>query len=441
MGDDERAAVAGPEGLKVPGEIAPQLTSNDADLPAKGAAIHLGGFRASELNSIILPESHSLVYGQILRQGQFDFGGTIQAQYTAGMMSCGLMVTMTLDRNQLTDVCGQLGWGLAAIDVITLNLGQVITYQPESLIVRYMQEGGDSHKTNALLYSGGPVIDGDFTGWPQNPTATVFIWYPGETLNSKAVPPYDTNFFGGSSSVVSVKFRTKGEFLSGNGVAALTRFLDVSVQEFYLDFKHDSSKIMMNMPGPSLPYHDIVTHVPTGNRWTPAGDGSHTVTFNAFETVGLEYMYLMIRKVQNLQNATANNITVTPFAFVPLADIRVRLGSNIVYEAPGFTSPQAIAAKMSDGDYRIVTTALNGPHASGPFVLKPEVHWLTVLPRSLVQELANPSIKTNVVSAFPTQMEIRFRTNVFGVQVEHDAQLVLQYRKALIKDRGAVRIV
>jgi hypothetical protein len=441
MADEDRAAVAGPAGLKVPGDIEPQLTSNDLNLPDKGAAIHLGGLRPSELNSIILPESHTLIYGQTLREGSFDFGGTIQAQYTSGMMSAGIAVTVTLDRAQLTNVCGQLGWGLAAINYITLNLGQVMTYTGNSLIVRYLQEPGDSSKTNALLYAAGPPIDGDFTGWPQNPTATILIWYPGETLNSKGLPPYDTNFFGGSSSVVSVAFNRKEQFLSGTGVAALTGFLDVKIQEFYLDLRHDSTKIAMGMPGPSLPFHEIIQHEVSNGIWTPAGNGTRTITFNAFEQVGLEYMYLMVRKTQNLTNAVTNDITVTPFAFIPLADITVRMGSNIVYQAPGFTGPMAIAAKMSDGDFRIITSALNGPHSTGPFVLKPEIHWLTVIPRSLVQELSNPGFKTNVVSEFAHQMSIAFRTNVSGVQVEHQALLFLQYRKALKKDGGSVSIV
>lgn len=441
MAEEDRATVAGPEGLKVPGELLPQLTSQDPDLPAKGAAIHLGGLRPSELNSIILPESHRLIYGQTLREGSFEFGGTIQAQYTAGMMSTGIAVTVSIDRNELANVCGQLAWGLAALNYVTLNLGQTMTYTGNSLIVRYLQEAGDSHKSNALMYAAGPPMDGDFTGWPQDPTATILIWYPGESLNSRNVPPYDTNFFGGSSSVVSISFNRKEQFLSGAGVAALKGFKNVNVQEFYLDFLHDSSKIGPGMPGPSLPYHEIIQHEVSNGQWTPSGTGTRTVTFHAFDTVGLEYMYLMVRKLENLTNDVNNDITVTPFAFVPLSDIIVKLGSNIVYQGPGFTGPQAIAAKLSDGDYRIITTALNGPHSSGPFLLKPEVHWLTVLPRSIVQELANPSIKTNVVTEFAHQMTITFRTNVFGPQVEHQALLFLQYRKALIKTGGSVSIV
>lgn len=439
--DDDRASVAGANGLKVPGEIEPQLHSNDSNLHEKGAAIHLGGFRPSELNSIILPESHRLVFGQVLRQGEFDFGGSIQAQYTAGMMSIGIAVTVKLDRNQLTNVCGQLGWGLAAINTVTLNLGQVITYTGNTLIVRYLQEAGDSNKSNALMYAAGPPLDGDFTGWPNDPTATILIWYPGVTLNSRGTPPYDTNFFGGSSSVVTVAFHRKENFLSGTGVAALTRFKDVAIQEFYIDFLHESAKIAMGMPGPTLPYHEIVQRELNNGNWTPPVGGERTVTFNAFDTVGLEYMYLMVRKLENLENAPNSDKTVTPFAFVPLSDITVRMGSNIVYQANGFSGPQAIAARMSDGDYRIITTALNGPHNTGPFILKPEVHWLTVIPRSAVQELANLGVKTNVVSEFAHQMSITFKTNVYGTQVEHQALLFCQYKKALKREGGSISIV
>jgi len=440
--DETRPVVAGAEGLKVPGDIEPQLKQADMDLPEKGAAIALGGLRPSEMNSVILPELHSLVYGQTLKQEALVFGGSLQAQFTPGMMSAGIALHMELDRTLLADVCGQLGWGLASIEQVTLNLGQNIQYTGNTLIARYINESGDSVKTNALMFAAGPPMDGDFTDWPHNPTATVLIWYPGVTLNAKGAPPYDTQFFGGSSSVVTVKFHTKDRFLSGNGITGINQFVNVIMQEFYLDFKHESSKIGFNMPGPTLPYHELVERDVTSGIWTPVANGIHNVTFNAFDTVGLEHMYLMVRKTRNLRDDSTNhNVTVTPFAFEPLGDIIVRMGSNIIYQGPGWTGPLLIAAKLSDGDNRIVTSALNGPQNTGPFILMPEVHWLTQLPRTLVQELAHQGIKTNVVNEFAHQMSITFTINTEAALYEREAILILQYKKALKKDGNAVRIV
>ncbi len=439
--EETRPVVAGAEGLKVPGEIEPQLRSADMDLPEKGGAIALGGLRPSEMNSVIFPELHTIIYGQILKQEALVFGGTLQAQYTAGMMSAGVAVTVELDRNLCANICGQMGWGLAAIEQVTLNLGTVLQYTGNTLIVRYFQEPGDSHKSNALLYAAGPPIDGDFTKWSHNPTATILIWYPGVTLNSKGTPPYDTQFFGGASSVVTVKFHTKDRFLSGTGITGITAFTNVVIQEFYLDFKHDSAKLGMNMPGPTLPYHELVERDVTSGTWVPT-TGTHTITFNSFDTVGLEYMYLLVRLTRNLYDETTNhNVTVTPFAFLPLSNITVRMGSNIIYQTNGYTGAQMIAAKLSDGDYRVITTALNGPHNTGPFILKPEVHWITPLPRTLVQELAHLGIKTNVVNEFAHQMSITFSFNLYGEVYERNAILILQYKKALKKEGSAVRIV
>jgi len=442
VAEEMKPVVAGAEGLKVPGEILPQLTTADQDLADKGGAISLGGLRPSEMNSIILPELHSLTYGQTLKEEALAFGGTLQAQYTPGMMSAGIAVTMTLTRTLLGDVAAQLGWGLAAIEQLTLNLGTNLQYTGNTLLVRYLQEPGDSHKSNALMYAAGPPIDGDFSTWSHNPTATVLLWYPGVTLNSKGTPPYDTQFFGGASSVLNIKFQTKDRFLSGNGVAALTSFQNVVLQEFFLDFKHDSSKIGMNMPGPTLPYHELVERDVTGGTWDPVPGGVHTVTFNAFDTVGLEYMYMLVRQTRNLTNSdVTNSTTISPFLFEPVGNISVRMGSNIIYQGPGWTGPQAIAAKMSDGDYRFVGTELNGPHNTGPFILKPTMHWLTTLPRSLVQELANLGIKTNVVNEFAHQMSITFQINAHGVNYTRNMVLVLQYKKALKKVGASVRIV
>jgi len=441
VAEEAKPVVAGAEGLKVPGEIIPQLTTADQDLAEKGGAIALGGLRPSEMNSIILPELHSLTYGQTLKEEALAFGGTLQAQYTPGMMSAGIAVTMTLDRNLINNVAAQLGWGLAAVEHMTLNLGTNLQYTGNTLIVRYLQEPGDTNKSNALLYAAGPPLDGDFTNWSHDPTATVLLWYPGVTLNSKGTPPYDTQFFGGSSSILNIKFQTKDRFLSGNGVAAITQFKKVTMQEFFLDFKHDSSKIGLGMPGPTLPYHELVERDVTGGTWTPTGN-VHTITFNAFDTVGLEYMYMLVRQTRNQTNSdSTNSTTISPFLFEPVGDITVKLGSNIVYQGPGFTGPQAIAAKMSDGEFRIVATELNGPHNTEPFVLRPTMRWLTPLPRSLVQELAHLGIKTNVVNEFAHQMSITFTINVFGAVYERNVLLILQYKKALKKVGASVRIV